>query len=105
MRGVELRPPEITAPAMVRIPAGWFWMGHNSGLDSERPAHRVWVDEFSLAFFQVTNRDYAHYLRATGAAPPPLFSDPNFSNPEQPVVAVSWFEAVAYCAWLSAATG
>jgi formylglycine-generating enzyme required for sulfatase activity len=37
--------------------------------------------------------------------PPPFWSDPNFSHLRQPVVAVSWFDAVAYCAWLSAMTG
>ena len=30
---------------------------------------------------------------------------PAFNNPSQPVVAVCWHEARAYCAWLSAQTG
>jgi formylglycine-generating enzyme required for sulfatase activity len=36
--------------------------------------------------------------------PPPFWDDANFSHPQQPVVAVSWFDAATYCAWLSAAT-
>jgi formylglycine-generating enzyme required for sulfatase activity len=90
---------------MVRVPAGWFHMGSDAGLDCERPRHRVWVDGFEMAATQVTHRDFAGYLSATGAVPPPYFDDPAFSNPEQPVVAVSWLEAVAYSEWLSATTG
>jgi formylglycine-generating enzyme len=95
----------VAEPRMLPAPEGWFWMGSDEGLDCERPRHRVWVDGFHMAATQVTHGDYARYLHATGAAPPPYFSDPNFNHPQQPVVAVSWFEAVAYCEWLTAATG
>jgi formylglycine-generating enzyme len=91
-------------PALVRIPEGWFWMGSETGQDNERPVHRVWVDALLLAARQVTNADYEHFLRATGALPPPFWEDPNFAHPEQPVVAVSWFEALKYCEWLSSTT-
>ena len=36
---------------------------------------------------------------------PALWNDEAFDNPAQPVVGISWFEARAYCAWLSAQTG
>src|SRR5208282_2820174 len=49
---------EDYAPALVRIPAGWFLMGCATGQDNEKPVHRVWVDEFLLASRQVTNADY-----------------------------------------------
>ena len=95
----------ITQPRIARIPAGFFLMGSETGQDNERPVHRVWLDEFSLAECQVTHAEYAQFLLATGHAQPPHWSDPNFSSPEQPVVAVSWFDAAAYCEWLSGATG
>src|SRR5579871_6992494 len=95
----------LLEPALVAVPEGWFRMGHEQGLDCEQPVHRVWVDGFSLAATQVTNAEYAGFLEATNAPAPPHWNDPNFSDPRQPVVAVSWFEAVAYCEWLSSGTG
>jgi formylglycine-generating enzyme required for sulfatase activity len=35
----------------------------------------------------------------------PILGDRNFSHPRQPVAAVSWFDALAYCAWLPSMTG
>jgi formylglycine-generating enzyme required for sulfatase activity len=92
-------------PKLVRIPEGWFGMGWETGQDNERPVHRVWVDGLYLAACQVTNAEYARFLGATGTQPPPFWDESNFNHPEQPVVAVSWFEAVKYCEWLSAASG
>jgi len=82
-------------------------MGCDSGQDSEKPVHRVWVDEFLLGACQVTNADYGCFLRATGSSslPPPFWSDPAFNHPEQPVVGVSWHEAVCYCEWLGTNSG
>lgn len=90
---------------MARIPAGWFRMGSDDGRDDERPSRRVWVDSFELAVFQVTNADYARFLAACGHRQPIEWENPTFSHPEQPVVAVSWFDAVAYGDWLSRTTG
>src|SRR5271169_6510765 len=61
-------------PATVRIPAGWFLMGCDTGQDNEKPVHRVWVDEFLLAACQVTNADYVRFLRDTASLPPPFWN-------------------------------
>lgn len=98
-------PAGFSAPGMARIPEGWFWMGSATGQDNERHVHRVWVDTFELAECQVCNSEYAQFLDATGHPPPPHWNDPHFSDPRQPVVAVSWFDASAYCQWLSTLTG
>jgi formylglycine-generating enzyme len=90
---------------LVAIPAGWFWMGWDEGHPCERPRHRVWIDGFAIARGPVTNAEYRGYLEATAAAPPPWWGDGRFNHPEQPVVGVSWFEAVAFCEWLSARQG
>lgn len=70
------------------------------GQQDERPRRRVWVDVFEMARRQVTNREYAEFLKATGRRPPRYWGQPEFSHPDQPVVAVSWEDAAAYGAWL-----
>lgn len=80
---------------LVRIPGGEFLMGQEDGRDDERPVHRVRIPPFLLARFQVTNADYDAFRPPTG--------EPR--HPAKPVVSVSWFDAVAYCEWLSAGLG
>lgn len=98
------RTAAILQPTLIVIPAGSFLMGSEVGQDNERPVHRVWVDEFLLARCQVTNSEYAQFL-ASGHPAPPFWNDGNFNHPQQPVVAVSWFDAVQYCDRLSGITG
>ncbi|MFZ3366808.1 MAG: SUMF1/EgtB/PvdO family nonheme iron enzyme [Candidatus Sulfotelmatobacter sp.] len=98
-------PATCVEPRLVSISGAWFLMGSASGQDCERPVHRVWVDAFQLAATQVTNAEYAHFLRSTGSQPPPFWTDKNFSDPQQPVTGVSWFDANDYCQWLSSQTG
>ena len=88
-------------PIMAPIPAGDFLMGCEQGRDEEKPVHRVWVDAFEMAVHQVRNRDYACFLETTSRPAPPQWTDPNLNHPDQPVVSVTWFDAVAYCDWLT----
>jgi formylglycine-generating enzyme len=94
----------ISGPRMARIPEGWFLMGSETGQDNERPVHRVWIDAFELAVCQITNAEYAIFLAETQNRPPLHWGDSDFSHPEQAVVGVSWFDAIAYCEWLTKAT-
>jgi sulfatase modifying factor 1 len=90
---------------MLPIPGGEFGMGQPDGRDEERPLHRVSVAPFLLCRYQVTNADYDAYRRATGRACTRFQGQPDFADPAQPVVGVSWFDAVAYCDWLSRESG
>jgi formylglycine-generating enzyme required for sulfatase activity len=81
-------------------------MGSDRGRPDEQPVHTAEVASFQIAVTPVTVRQYTVFLSTVPAAdPPPWWSDPDFSHPEQPVVGVSWHDALAFAAWLSAATG
>ena len=100
--------PQVTSHAIgtfVTIPSGSFLMGSETGQDNERPVHRVFVDEFVLAAHQVTNAQYSAFVHAKRYQPPPFIGDANFNHSDQPVIGVSWFDAVAYCEWLSQREG
>lgn len=92
-------------PLLLPIPGGEFVMGDDLGRLDEQPAHRVWVRAFRLAHFPITNVEYGRYLALEGPAEPRFWRDERFNRPEQPVVGVSWFDAVAYCKWLTGLTG
>jgi sulfatase modifying factor 1 len=89
----------------IAIPGGEFRMGQADGRDEEQPVHCVSVEPFRLSCYQVTNAEYDAFLRATGREVPPFRADPLFGCPTQPVVGVNWFDAVAYCTWLSGVCG
>jgi formylglycine-generating enzyme required for sulfatase activity len=58
---------------------------------------------FRLGRTPVTNLQYAAFLASGRVSPPPWWSDPRFASPAQPVVGVSWDDAVAFCDWLTEA--
>ncbi|HEY7409966.1 MAG TPA: SUMF1/EgtB/PvdO family nonheme iron enzyme [Vicinamibacteria bacterium] len=92
-------------PEPVAVPGGAFLMGAEDGRPDERPVHRVAVAPFAMARTPITRAQYAVFLAEGEAEPPPWWSDADFADPLQPVVGVTWFDAVAYAAWLSARTG
>ena len=87
--------------AMVLIPAGEFQMGghFNEGEADERPRHTVYLDAFYIDIYEVTNAQYQKFMDAVGYAGPPYWYNSSHNAPEQPVVGVSWYDAVAYAEW------
>jgi formylglycine-generating enzyme len=115
---------------VARIPAGEFAMGADDGEEDERPAHKAYLDEFSIGTYPVTNAEYALFVRETGhpsptiRALPMMVSSPleadfrtlaaryfwsNGTPPEgrdhHPVTLVGYADTLAYCAWLASKTG
>jgi len=95
----------VTATKRLLVPEGTFLMGSKDGRDDEAPERRLFVSAFEMALTPVTNRDYRTFLEATGSDPPPWWDDPQFNRQMQPVVGVNWYEAKAYCKWLSMESG
>jgi sulfatase modifying factor 1 len=83
----------------VTVAAGEFTMGWVDGHPAERPPHRVWLDAFRIAVTPVTNADWAAWLTASGASPPAFWGVAGFDAAQQPVVGISWDEAVAFATW------
>ena len=92
---------DIPATDIIIIPEGEFLMGAEEGQKNEAPVHPVWVDAFGLAKYPVSNYEYRRFLEATDRSSSAVWDEPKFNHPNQPVVAVSWFDAAAYCEWLS----
>jgi formylglycine-generating enzyme required for sulfatase activity len=64
-------PPGPAPEGMVWIPGGEFSMGleepaHSDGMADARPIHRVYVDGLWMDRTEVTNADFADFVRATG---------------------------------------
>ena len=80
-------------------------MGCEQGREDEKPVHSVWVDEFDMGAYAVTNSEYLQFIVDTQREMPAAYAEERFADPRQPVVAVNWFDAMAYCDWLSLRTG
>ena len=98
-------------PELVVIPAGRFRMGcerGEAGCTRERRPSRevVFAAPFAMSKHEVTFDDYDRFLRVRakrrrdGEA-----DDQGWGRGRRPVINVTWDEAVAYAAWLSAQTG
>ena len=91
---------------MVLVPGGKFIMGSEQTND-EMPRHEVHVDSFYIAKYPVTNQQYAQFVAATGHEPPRHWraKTPPREMWNHPVAYVTWYDACAYCAWLSEVRG
>jgi sulfatase modifying factor 1 len=117
------KPPAVPAPEvltitspihleLVRVRAGEFLMGSDPSKDKlardeEQPQHRVYVSEFCIGKYPVTNLHYAAFLKAADHRTPNHWEGGRIPSGKEnhPVVYVSWDDAVAFCQWLSRETG
>ncbi len=120
--------PPPWLPKLVRVPAGPFPIG-SADMDAqadhnEKPQYRLELPDFWIGETPITNAQFRPFVESDGysnraywTAPgwewrqkeaitqPGFWTESNWNGADCPVVGVSWFEAVAYCRWLSAQAG
>lgn len=92
------------APKIEKIKPATFIMGdqNNMGDDNEKPIRTVEVPKgFYIGKYEVTFDQYDKFAETTGRELPP---DNGWGRGQRPVINVSWYDAKAYTAWLSAQT-
>jgi formylglycine-generating enzyme required for sulfatase activity len=91
-------------PGMVYVPGGEFMMGRDEkdrGDEYERPAHKVPVKPFFIDQYDVTNEDYAKFVKATGHRVPSNWLNGDYAAgaTRKPVTGVTWDDATGYAKW------
>jgi len=90
-------------PVIVRIPAGSFTMGSQSGDRSEQPTRKVTVAKpFVLGRYEVTIAQWQACITGGGCADMPAMKD---VKDDTPVYNVTYDDAAAYVSWLVRKTG
>jgi formylglycine-generating enzyme required for sulfatase activity len=119
--------PGVTM-GFVQVPAGPFLMGSSEddpdADDDEFPRHELTLPTYYVGRTEVTNAQFRPFVEGDGYTNPDYWSDDGWAwredrnrtqpyywdsdgwnGDEQPVVGISWYEAMAYTRWLSAQTG
>ncbi len=102
-------PAPSTAPTvetikadLAEIPGGTFQMGRNNGMLGESPAHPVTVAPFFMDKTEVTNAEYADFVRDTHHTPPGWNgTKPPYGTEQWPVLNVSIDDVNTFAAWRS----
>lgn len=87
---------------IIYIPPGKFMMGADDGKDEESPSHEVDLDGYLIGKYEITFAQYDIYCEDIGIKKP---GDHGWGRENWPVIHVSWYDAVAYCQWLSEKIG
>ncbi len=92
-------------PKVVLVEGGTFMMGDEFGdlWPFCRPVHEVTLTyDFWMGRYPVTFDGYDAFCHDTGRSKP---SDEGWGRGTRPVINVSWWDAIAYCNWLSEREG
>ncbi|MBN2389860.1 MAG: SUMF1/EgtB/PvdO family nonheme iron enzyme [Anaerolineae bacterium] len=99
-------------PETVYIPPGQFLMGSRpdeTRFTAETPQHEVDLPAYRIGKYPVTNAQYAEFIHQTGRLMPPeagwIGQSPPADKLDHPIAGITWYDALAYCKWLSEQTG
>ena len=92
---------------LLAIDGGSFLMGRKTGPPQETPAHAVTVQPFLMDPTEVSNTEYADFVREMNHTPPShwIGNKPPFGQEMWPVVNVTFDDAMAFAAWRSKRDG
>lgn len=84
---------------MVFVQGGSFNMGNDAAFDDEKPIHKVSLDSYYIGKYPVTVGQYRLFCDETDYTMPDA---PDWGwQEDHPMVNVSYYDAWAYCDWLS----
>jgi sulfatase modifying factor 1 len=96
-------PTEVYVPRLVLVEAGSFQMGSENGMPDEQPVHAVRITRSCyVGACEVTFDEYDRFCAATSHR---RADDGGRGRGTQPLLNVDWYDAVAYCNWLSERDG
>jgi formylglycine-generating enzyme required for sulfatase activity len=84
----------------IYVPSGSFIMGNPSGHSDEKPAHRVTLSSYYMSRCEVTKSQFEAFQRGLRTAP-----RARSSQAREPVVSVTWRDAVEFCRYLTSVGG
>lgn len=85
---------------MVLVPAGKFILGSSSFLQDEGPEQEVYLDDYYIDRFEVSNGDYRKFSETeNGLVPVSWINGKMPEGQENLPVMVTYYEAEAYAAW------
>ena len=93
---------DVALTEMVLIPAGKFTMGREGARPDQAPEHEVYLSAYYIDVHEVTVAQYMRFCGETGHDAPAFWRNdklPELSDPDKPIVGVSWYDAQAYAAW------
>ena len=95
--------PPKTKADLVAIDGGSFLMGRKGGPPQENPAHAVSVSPFQMDRTEVSNSEYADFVRETNHSAPShwIGNKPPFGQENWPVVNITFADANDFAAWRS----
>jgi formylglycine-generating enzyme required for sulfatase activity len=93
-----------TGMELAFVKGGCFDMGDSAGDGdpNERPVHQACVADFYLGKYEVTNEQFKKFKPDHNSG---TSEGASLGDDKQPVVNVSWEDAVAYAGWLSQQSG